>query len=243
MALVVAAAPLLACATPRNLERLGLGRSALASLPLAQRVEGLRAATGEIAPYLRKRYGLPLVPTLDLDGVSAAGMTGGAALTWDGGPATRCADYLVRFTVAGGATTYQIDPYGGALGSTYGAAATFTGALTIDGYTLAIAGTINDGDAVGFSTAIVQDPGIALAVSRIAAWILLNSRGTDPKTDANLDNMYSAAIAWAKALGIPGEGELDPAADRTPTVSEYGPLGTGQASPYEWLPGGEEVTG
>jgi hypothetical protein len=238
MALVVAT-PLLALATPRSLERLALGTKALQALPLAQRREALRAATGELAPFLRKRYALPLVPTLDLETVDTSALAGGATVSWDGGPASRVADYLVKFTVAGGSTTYQIDPYGGAYGSTYGAAVALgpSQSITIDGYTVTLTGTITTGDVLGFSTAIVQDPGISFAATRIAAHALLFSRGVDPKTQESLAEGRDAAMAWGKALGVPGEGELDPSVDRTPTTSEYGPQGSGQTTPYEWLDG------
>lgn len=107
--------------------------------------------------------------------------------------------------------------------------------ITIDGYSATITGTIADGDVLAWSTTIVQDPGISLAVSRIAAHVLIMNRGLDPKSEADLQSGYEAALSWARALGIDGNAELDPNVDRTPAKSEYGPLGTGQNDPYTWL--------
>lgn len=231
---LVVAQPLLSLASARTLERLGLGQRALQSLPLAQRLEALRAATGELAPYLRKRYALPLVPTLDVETVDVSGLPG-ATVAWDGGPATRVDDYLITFTVANGATSYTLTTSAGAYGATAGPSAPWLGSLTVDGYTVTLSGTIANGNTLAWSTAIVQDPGVAFAVVRIAACALLYSRGLDPKTLVDLVEQRDAALTWARALGIPGEGELAPTADATPTVSEYGPLVSGNSSPYAFL--------
>jgi len=230
---LVLATPLLALATARNLERLGIAQKALQALPLAQRLEGLRAATGRLITPIRKRYGTPLVPTLDLATVDASGLAGGATVSWDGGPATLVQDYLVTFAASG--ATYTLTTNAGAYGATPSASKAWTGSITIDGYTLTLTGTISTGDAIGWSTTMVQDPGIALSVAQIAAFLLLHNRGVDAKTEADLKPAYEGAMAWAAELGVPGTGELDPSVDRTPGLSEYGPLGAGQSTPYAWL--------
>jgi hypothetical protein len=226
-----------ALATPRDLEELGLGRPALQDMPLAQRRRALRAATGFLAPFLRKRYALPLVPSVDKSNVDASGLTGGATVMWSLGPPSLVQDVLVTLVVKGGATSALVNTAAGAAGSfnSYEQALGPGQTLTIDGITFAFSGTIHDGDTFTYSTAIVQDPGIALAVAMVAARVLLISRGVDAKTEAALKEGFEAALEWAKALGIPGEGELDPAVDRTPNVDEYGPLGVGQDNPYQWL--------
>lgn len=230
---LVTATPLLALATARSLERLGLGQKALQALPLAQRLEGLRAATGRLITPIRKRYGTPLVPTLDLATVDASGLTGGAAVSWDGGPATLVQDYLLTFAASG--ATYTLTTNAGAYGATASAAKPWTGSLTVDGYTLTLTGTINTGDAIGWTTTLVQDPGVSLAVCQLAAYLLLHNRGMDPKTEEDLRTAYDGAMSWAASLGVPGEGELDSSVDKTPAYSEYGPQGSGQTSPYQWV--------
>jgi hypothetical protein len=234
---LIVATPLLAAATPRDLEDLGLGRPALQAISLAQRRRTLRAATGTLAPFLRIRYELPLVPTLDESDTDPSGLAGGAEVTYDGGPATLVQDVAIQFSVVGSVTSYALNTSNGAYGSAYGSPTVLSAGQTvvIDGYTVTFTGTINDGDVFAYSTRFVQDPGIAQAVCWVAARSLIQNRGVDSKTEQALDKGFDAAMAWAKALGIPGEGELDPTVDRTPTKDEYGPLFTGEQGPYDWL--------
>jgi hypothetical protein len=233
MTTLVTQTPLLALATAGDLEALGIAQKALQALPLAQRLRGLCVSTGRLITPIRKRYGTPIVPTLDVARL-VSGITGTGVATWTGGPATLVQDYLLTF--ASGGTTYTLTANAGAYGAITGPATTWTGSITVDGYTLTIAGTINAGDTYAWSTAVVQDPGIALAVSQVAAYVLLHNRGIDPKTEADLKAGYDGAMAWAAALGIPGEGELDPSLDTDATDGgKYGPLGAGTSSPYSWL--------
>jgi hypothetical protein len=227
------ATPLVALSAARALEELGIATKAIQALPLAQRLRALRAATGEIAPYLRKRYPLPLLPTLDLGAADASGMTGGAVATWTGGPASIVEDYAITFAAG---PTYTITRSFGAYGAIVGASLPWTGSVTVDSYALSFTGAINPGDVYAWSTAIVQDPGIAFAVVRIAAAALISARGVDEKTWALLAAGSERAMAWAKALGIPGEGELDPSLD-TDTIDggTYGPLGSGQTRADDWI--------
>jgi hypothetical protein len=232
---LVVATPLVSLASARTLERLGVAQKAIQALSLAQRLEALEAATGEIAPFLRKRYPLPLRPTLKVRALDASGMTGGATAAWSGGPASLVDDYLVIFAAG---PTYAITTSAGAYGAAAGRSLPWTGSVTVDGYTLALTGTISPGDTYAWSTAIVQDPGIAFAVARIAAAALLVGRGVDPKTEQTLSAGRDAAMAWAKALGIPGEGELSPDLDTDPIDGgSYGPLGSGQTRADAFLYG------
>jgi hypothetical protein len=232
---LVAATPLVALCAARALEELGIAQKAIQALPLAQRLRALRAATGEIAPYLRKRYPLPLLPTLDASFLDASGMTGGAVATWTGGPASVVQDYAITFAAG---PTFTITTSWGAYGATAGAPQPWTGSITVDGYELSFSGTVSSGDVYTWSTAIVQDPGIAFAVARIAAAALITARGVDPGTLVTLQAGRDAAMAWAKALGIPGEGELSPDLDTDPIDGgSYGPLGSGQTRADAFLYG------
>lgn len=228
------ATPLVALSTARTLERLGVAQKALQALSLAQRLEGLRAATGRLITPIRKRYGTPMAPTLDVATLDASGLTGGALGTWTGGPASLVQDYLLTFAASG--ATYTLTTNAGAWAAVPGRSTAWTGLLTVDGYTLALAGTIATGDTYAWSTGIVQDPGIALAVAQVCAYLLLHNRGLDPVTMADLRKGYEDAMAWAAALGIPGEGELDPSLDTDLTAGgKYGPIGTGQTRADDWL--------
>jgi hypothetical protein len=91
---------------------------------------------------------------------------------------------------------------------------------------------VNDGDVFTFS--LITDPGVAMATAQLAAYTLLHNRGLDPKTEQDLGTFYDAAMAFARALGA-GEGDLEKAEDATPNVSELGPRGSGQKSPWDWL--------
>jgi hypothetical protein len=234
MALVVAT-PLVALCAARALEELGIATKAIQALPLAQRLRVLRAATGEIAPYLRKRYPLPLLPTLDLAAADASGMTGGAVATWSGGPASVVEDYAIIFASG---PTYTITKSFGAFGQIVGPALSWSGSVAVDGYELAFSGTISPGDVYAWSTKIVQDPGIEFAVARIAAAALITARGVDPGTLVNLQAGRDAAMNWAKALGIPGEGELSSDLDTDPIDGgSYGPLGSGETRADAFLYG------
>lgn len=231
---LVLATPLVALSTARTLERLGIAQKAIQALSLAQRLEGLRAATGRLITPIRKRYGTPMLPTLDVATLDGSGLTGGAVATWSGGPASVVQDYLLTFAASG--ATYALTTNAGAWAAVPGPSSAWVGSLTIDGYTLALAGNISTSDTYAWSTGIVQDPGIALAVAQVCAYLLLHNRGLDPVTMTDLRKGYEDAMEWAAALGIPGEGELDPSLDTDPTAGgKYGPLGTGQTRADEWI--------
>jgi hypothetical protein len=231
---LVVATPLLALATARNLERLGISQARLQSISLPQRLEALRAATGRLITPIRKRYGVPPIPTLDLATVDTSLFTGNAVASWSGGPATLVQDSALTFAASG--ATYTLTQNYGSFGATAGPSQAWSGSLTVDGYTLTLTGSINTGDIFAWTTSMVQDPGIALAVAQVGAWLLLHNTGLDPGTEQDLQRSYESAIEWAKALGIPGEGQLDASLDlSTVDGGTYGPLGTGQSSPYAWI--------
>jgi hypothetical protein len=231
---LILATPLVALATALQLEQLAIATKAIQALPLAQRLAALKAATGEIQPYLRKRYPSPLTPTLDVASF-APRLTLGALASWDLGPAKLVQDYVITW---GSGASYTLTTSAGAAGATPGPSLPWTGSLLTDGYLLTVAWPIAPGDTYGWSTAVVQDPGIALAVARIAAHIALSARGVDALTKEQLVAAYTAGMAWAQALGIPGEGELDRSLDTNPIAGgSYGPLGSGQTRADAWLYG------
>lgn len=226
-------------ASLRALEELGLGKPALQAIPMAQRRRALKAASGFLAPMVRKRSQLPLVVELDPDELDASTMTGGATVAHTLVAAgTKAQDVSVKFTGAGAApgalVPYSTNPYAGAFGSTFLAAGALdaSGGLEIDGQRFTVTGTVAANDVFTFS--MVVDPGIALTTTQIAAWILLHNRGLDPKTEADLQRQYEAAMAFAKALGA-GDADLERLNDATPNRAELGPLGSGQRAPWEWL--------
>ena len=231
-------------ATARDLEELGIAREAIQVIPLAQRKRALKAASGTLAPYLRKRNTLPLAPVLDPDDLDVSGMTGGAGVTY--APAatapTNARDVAITFTagtVGTAGITYQVDLDAGAYGSAQGSALALPtdGTITIDGYTftLAAGATVNAGDVLAYSQRV--DSGAAAAVCQVAAFLLLGSRGIDPSTMETLKSQNDAAIAWAKDIAK-GEADLAVDADATPARAEAGPRYTGQRSPWEWLNNG-----
>ena len=236
---LVTATPLLALATARSLERLGVAQKAIQALPLAQRLEALEGATGRLTTCIRKRYPAPPTPTLKVSTLDALGMTGGAVATWSGGPASVVQDYALTFASASTCTlTTSAGAYksGADVVLATGPVTSWTGSVTVDGYTLALAGKINPGDVYAWSTAIVQDPGIALAVCQVAANVLMNNRGADALTRELLAAGYKDAMAWAADLGAPGLGELAASLDTNHRDGgTYGPQGGGQTSPYAWL--------
>lgn len=231
-----------AFATARDLEEIGIARDAIQAIPLAQRKRSLKAASGVLAPYLRKRAAMPLTPSFDPDDWNAFGMVGGAAVTYvelSPGP-THARDVRVSFPVGGIVgqlgPTYAIDLDSGA----YGSAATLAGALplsgdiTIDGltFTLAAGATVAPGDAFTYSTRV--DAGACSATCHVAAYTLLGAQGVDPITTKSLKDNADAAIAWAKDVAK-GDAELELDADATPARAEAGPRFTGQRSPWEWM--------
>jgi hypothetical protein len=234
------ATPQISLCTLRDLEELGIARDAIQGTPIDQRRRTVRAASGVLSPWLRKRQSLPLTPTIDDEEVVTGGMTGGATVAHDAGPATRARDVAVKFTAAG--TTGEagilcaVNMDFGAFGSSYSApvALPLDGKLVIDGYAWTIAGAVNVNDLFTYSTRV--DPGAATAVAQVAAFLMLGSRGVPAETLETLQKLHDGAIAWAKAVAK-GEGDLPLDADATPTRAEAGPRYSGQKTPWQFLGG------
>lgn len=229
-------------ASLRQLEELGLGQPALRSIPLQTRRRALTAASGWIAAFIRKRNAFPLVAAHDPEDLDVTGVTGHASVTWSAaGNATLVQDVAVKFTSAGSTPgallTYTTNPHAGAYGGTFtgpGGTLDADGALVIDGQRFTIAGTVAVNDTFTFSTAL-SEPGVSLAVVQMAAWTLLHNRGVDAKTEADLQATYDAATAFARAVALGSEAQLDKASDATPGRAELGPLGSGQTTPWAFL--------
>lgn len=224
--------------TARDLEELGIARDAIQGIPLDQRKRTIRRASGVLAPYLRKRAELPLVPTVDDEEISVALMTGGASVAHEGGPATRARDVAVKFTAGGTVgvpgVLVAVNLDHGAFGSAFSAPVALPndGKITIDGYIWTIDGTIATADLFTYSTRI--DPGVSTAAAQVAAFLLLGNRGVPAETLETLKALHDAAIAWTKDVGK-GEGDLEYGADASPDRDEGGPLFSSEANPYSIL--------
>lgn len=231
-------------ASPRDLEEIGVARDAIQGVPLPQRKRGIKAASGVLAPYLRKRAAMPLTPTLDPDDFDTSGMSGGASVTYVVATpgATHARDVGVSFVfgnqvIINGPVLIlaAVNLDYGAYGSTDLAPVLLplAGTITIDGYTFTIdLSKIVSGDFFAYSTRV--DAGACSATCSVAAYTLLGARGVDPATLASLKAQNDAAIAWAKDVAK-GDGDLAPDADATPQQTEAGPRFTGQRSPWEFI--------
>jgi hypothetical protein len=222
----------------RDLEEIGIASNAIQEIPLAQRRRAIKSASGVLAPYLRKRQGLPLIPRIDDEEFDTSGMTGGALVTHDNGPAVHARDVLVTFTTSGvvgvAGIMYTLTLDAGAFGAvpSVAQALPLTGILALDGYTFTLSGTITEDDSFSYSARV--DSGAATAVAQVAAYLLLGARGIDPKTLEVLKAQADQATKWAKDISV-GEGDLDEDADTTPQVAEAGPRFTGQRTPWQFL--------
>jgi hypothetical protein len=245
-------------ATLGNLERLGLATKALQALPVLWRRDGIKTASGIIEPYLRKRHLPPFVVEHDPDFDDLSGFTGNAQPIWSlaaAGPITpggqaRPMDVLVAFpaggTVGVPGITYNVTaPDAGAYNTstvpTMPAGPTLpfplTGIVTIGGYPfeLALGGTVNPGDAIFFC--LRTDAGLTGACILKTAFILLNARGVDPKTQETLKDGNAACDKWCEDVAS-GKGDLGKDADASPTIQEGGvrfKAGREQRDPYGWL--------
>lgn len=231
-------------ASLRDLELLGIASDRIQTIPISARRLGLKAASGRIEPYLRKRNMPPFVVEFDPDFYDAGGMTGGAAITWIAqappNQPLRVMDVAVTFPVGGtvgtAGVTYALNLEDGAYGSSYGPVQQLpvNGQIAIGGYTFTISGTVNDNDEFHFS--LRTDAGLALATAQIAAWIILGANGIDPKTLQDLKAAADGSIAWAKAIAD-GDADLDKNADATPTIREAGVRFSGQRDAWDWVRG------
>lgn len=231
-----------------NVERLGFNTNAIQRLSLLQRRDAIKGASGLLEPALRTRHKPPFLVEHDPDFDDLAGMTGGAAPIWSLEPAgpvgvARPLDIALAFPAGGvvgtAGITYTLNLEATAFGSVASAAKAFplSGELSIGGYPFAlpIGATVNAGDALFFC--LRTDAGLSTATAMMAAWLLLNARGVDPKTQIDLADIKATAEAWAESIAD-GSGALDKAADATPKKQEGGfrfKAGREQQDAYGWV--------
>ena len=222
-------------ATLRDLDELGVAAEALAMLPAAHKRRAILAASGRIALYLRKRHTLPLRP--DVTPLDDSGLTGGGtgALAIGTTSPVKVQDIAVQVVAPG---VVGVDPVTIQMstdaGVTYGAvtALASTGALTIDGVTLTLAGALAAGDVVEWSTRV--DFGLCESTVAIAAYLLLNNRGLDPASMESLEKRWEKALKWSTDVAA-GDAFLDSKEDATPDLDEAGPYGDGQQDPWDFM--------
>lgn len=204
-------------------------------LPPGHKRRAILAASGRIALYLRKRHTLPLTP--DVTPIDTTGLLGGGTASLaisNPGPAT-VQDIAVKVVAPGTAgivgVTVQVSLDAG---TTYGppTALALTGALTIDGVTLTLTGSLAAGDVVEWSTRV--DYGLCESTIAITAYLLLNNRGLDPASMADLEKRWEKALQWSKDVAA-GDAFLDSKEDATPDLDEAGPYGEGQVNPWDFL--------
>lgn len=207
--------------------------AALAGIPVRRRLANLRFVSAHFATYLRPRYRLPLKPWVEQ---LVDELAGGATIAQAGTPFV-VQDVVIRFpgagTVGAPGLTYELSLDGG---TTFAAAVALPmdGVVLVDGVSTTFAGAILAADQLSYSTGV--DEALRGHTCAVAAWNLLHNRGLDPATQEELQRRFDAATAWEKDLRA-GTALLDPAHDATPTLSEEGPLVTGQTSPYEFMDG------
>lgn len=241
-----------------NVERTGIATKAIQALPLLTRRDAVKQASGLIEPYLRKRHLPPFVVAHDPDFDDLSGMTGGAVPIWSlaealpvalGGQA-RPADILVAFpaggTVGTPGITYQVTaPDAGAFNTSLSPtmppgpvqAFPLNGIVEILGYPfqLPIGATVAPGDSCFYC--LRTDAGLTGVAVGLAAFLMLNARGVDPKTGETLAAQLERVDKWAKAVAD-GDADLGKDADATPTVQEGGvrfKASREQKSAYGWV--------
>jgi len=229
--------------TLRDLDELGIAVEALSALPLRQKRNAIRAASGEVAAPLRKYHLLPLAPAVvDLD---VSGLSLGAGAELAGAPA-HVGDLVVK-VIAGGSVgspgiTYKLSTEAGAdvprtLGgsalTTFGAttALGLDGVIAVDGVTLTLSGSLAAEDVVSWGAEV--DAGIKGAVAEIAVDILTGNRGRDGETAADLTARHRYVISRVDLIAQ-GMAQLAPDADASPELDEGGPQGDGQDHPWDW---------
>jgi phage gp36-like protein len=229
-------------ATIRDLDDLGISPEAFISTsgsPITdrQKKNALRAASGRIAPYLRKRYKMPLVVVpddLDLSGITSAGKI----VVSLGSPAlapTKAQDVTVTIVLGG---VVGVDPITYKVTQDGTASSTLplpsSGQVTVDNVLLTFSGPFAANDKVVYTTGV--DWGVREATVSVACYILLHNRGFDPATEQDMKSRYfDSAIAFAKDLAKGEYAELETDADATPELDEGGPYGGGQQNPWDFL--------
>ncbi len=247
-------------ATLGNLERLAIATKALQALPVLQRRDALKTASGLLEPFLVKRHRPPFEVEHDPDFDDLSNMTGGAVPIWSlvsadpitpGGQA-RPMDILVTFpaggTVGAPGITYNVTaPDAGAFNTTAvpvmppGPTLPFplSGLVTIGGYPfeLPAGAVVNAGDSIYWC--LRTDAGLTGAACMKASWLLRNALGIDPKTQETLEKVNAAADAWGKAVAD-GDGDLRKGIDAAPNIQTGGTrfkAGPEQRDAYAWVHG------
>lgn len=219
----MAASPWQCLATLRDVAEIGLPTQANPK-PVTEQRRALVRASSLFAPYLRKKYGLPLA--LHVTDVLVTSSAGSA--TVEGAPTGDAADVRIEVVaggaVSGGAVTIRVSKDNGTAG-TWAPTATLpaSGQVTVDGVLVTLSGTWAAGEAVTYTAG--PDPGVRAAVAQIASYLMYYNRGGNPAAMAPYKEGYDQAIAFGKMLAKADEGELDQQkADATPGRAEGGPL-------------------
>ena len=239
--------------TLAHLEHVAIATKAIQALPVVQRRDAIKSASGLLEAALRTRHKPPWLVEHDPDFDDLSGMTGGALPIWTleaagpilpGGQA-RPMDVQVTFPAGGfvGAAgiTYNVNADAGAYATSAGPTLPFpvSGIVPIGGYPfqLPIGAAVNAGDSLLFS--LRTDAGLMTAAALLAAWLLLHARGVDAATLADMQKAKDTAEAWVKSIAT-GDGDLDKGADATPTIQEGGvrfKRGREQKDAFGWVGG------
>lgn len=209
-------------ATIRDVAEVGLPTQANPK-PAAEVRRALGRMSCVFAPYLRKRYGLPLAIVITGEDVTSAAGTATVQGTATGDAADVRLEVVAGGAVSGGAVTVKLSRDNGTTG-TWGATTTLPadGVVVIDGVTVTLAGTWATGEAVTYTAG--PDPGVRWAVAALAAHAMYYNRGADPKAMEAYKDARDRALDFGKMLAKGEEAELDQTKDATPARAEGGPL-------------------
>lgn len=223
-------------ATQRDLQELGVYSDTFAALPDRQKRSAIRFASAWVTSYLRPREPIPWpVFVEDFTVTSAAGSA--TQTTPPPGSPSAVADVVLTIVVGGavssGVCTYQVSLDAGVTQGPV-VALPSTGLVVLDGVSTTLAGAWAAGDALSYACGC--DYVMRGHVCGIASWVLLHNRGVDPKTEAELQARYDAALKWMEAaMGPSNIPQIPTHVDAPELPSLDGPLFHGQNSPYAWL--------
>lgn len=191
--------------------------------PAAEQRRVLTMMSCRAAPYLRKRYGLPLALEVTGEAVTSAAGTATVQGTATGDAADVRIEVVAGGAVSGGAVTVRLSRDNGVAG-TWGATTTLPadGVVTVDGVTVTLAGTWAAGEAVTYTAG--PDPGVRWAVAALASHAMYYNRGGDPKAMEPYKDARDQAMDFVRVLAKGEDAELDQTKDATPSRAEGGPL-------------------
>ena len=212
-------------ATLRDVAEAGLPKQANPKPAVEQRRAILRMS-GFFAPFLRKKYGLPLpLYITDFVVTSAAGSAAldDMGMTAGGDAADVRIEVVTGGAVSSGTVGYRVSRDDGAAG-TWSAPSALDpdGAIMVDGVTITLAGTWAAGETVTYTAG--PDPGVRWAVAVLAAHSMYWNRGADPKAMEPYKDARDKAIEFGRLLANGSEAELDQKTDATPGRVENGPI-------------------